>query len=309
MTLGTFERILDSFPFVTTVGLIGLGEPLLHPNFLEIMKILKSRKIAIDSSTNGTLLDEKMAQALVALNVDQLAISVDGATSNTFESIRTGAKFGQVIENTKILVNEKKKAKKTKPHITFTIVGMRQNVVELPALIELAHQVGVEEVCFQHISSYSREIDKRHLDQSEETATILRKAIQISSKNGVELALRPLEPTPQPCLMPWFGLYITQDGDVRACPYIGCLTCPMEEWYEGIPIPTNPEDVTFGNVLKEDFRDIWNCQKYRRFRTELKRFMKEDKEQEWNVEKYCDLRKSHPNNYCRICQWRFMTGC
>ena len=68
------------------------GEPFLHPQFLELIKEAKRRKIYTATSTNAHFIDEKKAQEIVASGLDRLIISIDGLTQETYESSATASK-------------------------------------------------------------------------------------------------------------------------------------------------------------------------------------------------------------------------
>ena len=50
--------------------------------------------------TNGSLLDRRRAEGLIAAGLDEIKISIDGADKEEFERIRVPLKFETVIENT-----------------------------------------------------------------------------------------------------------------------------------------------------------------------------------------------------------------
>ena len=81
------------------VMLIGLGEPLLDPEIFT--RIERCAKLGISPliSTNGVLLDERMAERLLATPLEHITLSFDGASPGTFEFYRKGARFERVRDN------------------------------------------------------------------------------------------------------------------------------------------------------------------------------------------------------------------
>lgn len=85
---------------VDKLFLSGFGEPLLDkrlPQFIAYASALKIKNIAI--VTNGNLLTPKLAETLIDAGLNEIIISIDGFTAETYESIRIGLKFERLVEN------------------------------------------------------------------------------------------------------------------------------------------------------------------------------------------------------------------
>lgn len=79
--------------------LIGLGEPLLDPKIFDRITHCRQHGISTLISTNGTLLDETASLRLLDSPLEHVTLSFDGATKETFEYYRKGAKFERVRDN------------------------------------------------------------------------------------------------------------------------------------------------------------------------------------------------------------------
>jgi len=90
------ERNRDSLEFV---ALNGYGEPLLHPQLFEILKLCRDNGVATGISTNCTQLTEPMAERLLEHGPDQLTLAVDSVEKQSYEAVRVGACFEDVMEN------------------------------------------------------------------------------------------------------------------------------------------------------------------------------------------------------------------
>lgn len=92
MDLRLFRQLIDeivgSVPSITSIYLHKDGEPLLHPDIVEMAAYAASRHPNVTLVTNATLLDERMSRALLATPLQQVRFSVDGLTAATFEKIR-----------------------------------------------------------------------------------------------------------------------------------------------------------------------------------------------------------------------------
>jgi len=79
--------------------LIGLGEPFLDPAIFERIEYCERHGIATLLSTNGVLLDEENAAKLLDSRLQHITLSFDGASKETFEHYRKGARFERVRDN------------------------------------------------------------------------------------------------------------------------------------------------------------------------------------------------------------------
>src|SRR5213595_3925570 len=76
-----FERLArESGSSAEHMMLIGLGEPFMDPKIFERIEYCERHKISTLLSTNGTFLDEKMSERLLATPLEHITLSFDGAT-------------------------------------------------------------------------------------------------------------------------------------------------------------------------------------------------------------------------------------
>lgn len=95
-----FERLVEG---ASRTGehmmLIGLGEPFMDRKIFERIEYCERHGISTLLSTNGTFLDEKTAERLLETRLAHITLSFDGASKETFEHYRKGARFEKVREN------------------------------------------------------------------------------------------------------------------------------------------------------------------------------------------------------------------
>jgi len=79
------------------------GEPLLHPDIVEMVRFAKEQGIKeVWINTNGGKLTEKMSRDLLSAGVDWLTVSFDGL-GEMYESIRKPLKYEESLNNLKTL--------------------------------------------------------------------------------------------------------------------------------------------------------------------------------------------------------------
>ena len=94
MPMGRYRRLLAGLPRrpgAVTLAFGGFGEPLAHPEFLEMVRLARAQELQVELITNGTLMESAVAQSLVELGVAQVAVSVDGSDEESYASVRETA--------------------------------------------------------------------------------------------------------------------------------------------------------------------------------------------------------------------------
>ena len=110
---------------------IGGGEPLLHPRLVDMVQLATERGLATEVTTNALLLEEPMAEALVAAGLGQLVVSIDGATAETFGKVRSGASLATVVRNVQHLQDKREFVDGPRVRVGLEFVAMRSNVAAL----------------------------------------------------------------------------------------------------------------------------------------------------------------------------------
>ncbi|MFZ5519742.1 MAG: radical SAM/SPASM domain-containing protein [Pseudomonadota bacterium] len=242
-----FVELLDQMPALQELHLQGLGEPMLHPRFFDMVELAAARGIRVSANTNLTLLTEARARRCVTSGLSALSVSLDGASAGVYESIRLKASFAKVLRNLDRLVAARRQAGSAL-HIRGVMVLMRHNLAELPALIELLHRHGVPELLVQRLSSdltqpdlprryipihqYVNEAELRERDLPQ-AAQVFEQARALARRLGLKLCLPKLTPdartSPPPagtaaagparprCTWPWDQLYLTAAGELLPC--------------------------------------------------------------------------------------------
>jgi radical SAM protein with 4Fe4S-binding SPASM domain len=274
MAWETFESVMDAFPELRELHLQGLGEPMMHPRFFDMVRLAADRGIRVSTNTNLTLVDRRRATECMTSGLQEISLSIDAASREAYESIRVGARFDWVLANLGKLEAARRAARGGGPALRFVMVLMRRNLGELPGLVRLAHQHGVEAVFVQRLChDFGEEslperyaplrsfVDHEGLGDSTtpEVAAAFEQAMALAGQLGVELRL------PQPgagrptgargrerCDWPWRGPYVAWDGRVMPC----CMVA-------------TPDRACLGDVRRQDPRAIWNAAPYRDFRERL----------------------------------------
>ncbi len=140
------------------IALMGLGEPLLHPRFLDMMRLAKRRGLRVEVTTNALLLDDDLAAGLLEASLDQLVVSSYGASAEAFGRVRSGASLDKVVRNVRRLHDGGGPNYGPQVRIGVEFVAMRSNIGELPGLGRLAAQLGATFIIVSNVLAYTPEL-------------------------------------------------------------------------------------------------------------------------------------------------------
>lgn len=275
MEFDTYRALVDQFPHMTELQLQGLGEPMLHPRFFDMVRHAAQRGIRVSTNTNLTVMTEDGAQACVTSGLHTLHVSLDGATAQTYQAIRIRSRFERVLRNLRRVVQAKRSLQSALPHLRLVAVAMRDNLAELPELVRLAHAEGIDTVFVQHLchdfGEASLPAQYAPMRAFVDAQTLLHEDVQrverhfaeareIAHELGVTLRLPNLRPRAHPpgtpgrqrCDWPWRGSYISYDGKAMPC----CMVA-------------TPDRIHFGDMARDGVAPVWNNREYEAFRTQL----------------------------------------
>lgn len=143
----TIENMEDAIQLSHEVSLNGMGEPFVSPCLPEQIDYYASFGNKIVTNTNLSILTTKLI-GQISRHFDWLEISCDGATKETYENIRKNLSFDNFKENLRVL---KEQCPNVRKHIAAVV--MRQNVEEMPLLVELASWAGASIITFMTLNS------------------------------------------------------------------------------------------------------------------------------------------------------------
>src|SRR5215813_5819996 len=88
LSLDEVMGITNQLPALERVVLHGLGEPLLNPQLPAIVAHLRGRGAYVLFNSNATALSERLGRALIDADLNELRVSLDGATAQTYARVR-----------------------------------------------------------------------------------------------------------------------------------------------------------------------------------------------------------------------------
>lgn len=191
-----FRKIVDECAElgVEHLSMHNFGEPTLDKNFAKKVKYAKKKGIKrVSTNTNASCLYPKVAKALLEAGIDNIYISLDALSKNTFKKIRRGLNYDTVMENVHALAEMKKKNPKYKTEIVLDFVEMDENKHETKAFKK--YWTGkVDNVCISCLHNWG--------GQTKKTTGVHETFVSASGA---------------PCRLLWTDLVIDWDGKVPLC--------------------------------------------------------------------------------------------
>lgn len=275
MSFDTFRTIVDDLPELERVTLQGLGEPLLNPDLVTMVRYASRRGIRVGFNTNGILLSEGRSEELITAGIDWLHVSVDGARPDTYEFIRGRDERDRVARNIRTLVAVKQGIGGDRPSLSIVFVAMRRNLAELPQLVRDTAAWGVPTLRVQNLahdfSDTGSEADYAAIREftgeqalwsgDAEVRDTFAEARRIAETLGVDLRLPALESRARAraagapgCDWPWTSAYVTHDARVQPC----CMVMGADR-------------AVLGEVRgRKEFERVWTSAEYDAFREALR---------------------------------------
>ncbi len=213
------------------------GEPFMHPNFFELVKLAKKANLITETSTNGQYLSPEFARKTVKSGLDSIIISLDGTTQGVYEKYRVGGELNKVLEGIKNLNKAKKDANSKKPLTTVQFLVFKHNQHQINDINKLAKKLRVDNLEVKTAQIYNAET-KLHL-----IPTINKLSRYALSKDGLVEFKGKVKNN---CWKMWSSAVVTWDGKMVPCCFDKDANYNM-----GSLIKSNAGEVWYGSGYKE----------------------------------------------------------
>jgi len=228
------KRIINDQHGLVEAKLTGLGEPMLHGDeYFDLISILRKRHIWVRMVTNASLLHvDNKSKKLAESGVNDITISIDGATKETFEKVRRQSKFERVIENCTDL--NIRLAKDNNYISKAWCCVQKDNIHELEQIVKIAAGAKFPELTFSlNLHGWGREdlLEENQKNTNENKTSIdeerVESLIELGQKNNIRISFWDVadkfEPSNPNKLCPWpfERIYLTSDLRLVPCCMIG----------------------------------------------------------------------------------------
>lgn len=255
------ELIDDLAQFGAPVILFSGGEPTMRKDLPELAMYARSKGMRAVISTNGTLIDKKMAKVLKDIGLSYVGVSLDGMmeTNDKFRGVK-GA-FDAALNGMRNCL-----AEGVKVGLRFTI--NKKNVKDIPAIFDLLEKEKIPRVCFYHLVYSGRGSkmveDELSHEESRKTLDIIMDRTKALHEKGFPIEVLTVD---NHCDGPYVYFRLLKEDPKRAADVfellsmnqgnstgigIGCVS-----WDGSVHADQFWRHYSFGNVKERKFSEIW----------------------------------------------------
>ncbi|MCC7391621.1 radical SAM protein [Candidatus Sumerlaeota bacterium] len=277
------------FQKASYVGLAGNGEPFLHPQIIEILKIVTESGATPSVISNATLWKKlDIIDQVAGIGPMLLMVSIDGGTKQTFEKWRLRADFDEVRANLRELNEAKKRKGSPFPIVNFISCLMKDTIGELNQIVDVGAEAGASVIIFQNKYPYNKLMEDARVKDMDECRIAIAKARKHAEKYGIRID--------------WLPMSVDVDQRGSEGGSYGYLTAEDAESHVGTHVNGNGKKHRFhcdnimhqihvtvqgkikfccfwtegeiGDLSKDDFGDLWNSEPWRQLRRDISNGLK-----------------------------------
>jgi MoaA/NifB/PqqE/SkfB family radical SAM enzyme len=242
------------------IDLVGIGEPLLHLDFMHWAGQIKQAGFGLCISTNGSLLDEEKARNLAEIGLDRINVSINAGSDEVYTQVHPGAPASvrrRILASLKAMNARCDEIGRRRPALALSAVVFRATYRDLLPIIQSAAEVNAEYVHFHQMATApATEELALGPEEWQQGRDLMREVGRLASelKVGTNASTFLTEERPDlgrgayrliRCYAGHVFTRILADGQVRFC--CGC-------------------DWSAGNLNEQPFRHMWRSRPYRKMR-------------------------------------------
>lgn len=283
MDFGLFSRLVPQFSRVAHVHLQSWGEPLLHPRFLDMVRLAKGRDLRTGATSNAALLDAAMAEEIVRSGLDILGLSLAG-TGPGHDAARPGASLTGVLTAMRHVAEARSRLRASTPALHVAYMLLRGAEDELESLPRLLDGAGVSAVVVSTLDYVAiPDLMDRAFSDPAEVARLRPRLDELAGRlaaQGTALHYR-----------------LPRSSPAASCPENPCRALVVDAWggispcvYTSIPVtsphPAAAQRLAFGRADEARLSAVWKHTDHAAFRAA------------WE--------KGNPPDICLSCRKRFV---
>ncbi|MBW2989024.1 SPASM domain-containing protein [Candidatus Woesearchaeota archaeon] len=215
------------------------GEPLLNKDIYRMISYAKKKGIHTLVATNGYLMTPESSEHILKSGLDEIRISLDGASKESYSAYRQNSDFDKVIRNIRSFIEEKKRLKK-KIKITIQFIVMKHNQHEIGLMKEVFKGLGADYLAIKTVSAINDQKDTKKFLPDDENLSRFKVNENTFRSKSFDM-----------CYLAWKSIVINWNGEVTVC----CRDVDAQ--------------YSMGNILANTLSEIWNGKRYVEFRKKM----------------------------------------
>lgn len=141
-----FVSVLDNFPSLKMIALVGEGEPLIHKRFFDMVRVAKERGIRVSTISNGSAFSQSVIKKICDSGLDYISISIDSVDPETFAQSRIDGDLNKVCAGIERLAKYR-----NENGFKYPVIGLKGTLFthtrdEMPLILSEAKKRGVDVV-------------------------------------------------------------------------------------------------------------------------------------------------------------------
>lgn len=248
LPLATFQKVVEETEhFLQEISLHWRGEPLLNKELPDMVLFASEHGIRSNFSSNGQLLTEDLARAMVCNRLNCITICLDGMTQEVYGLHRCGGDMNRLIENINTLVHVRSTAHSRYPRVQLQMIVTKKNQHQIEEFRTAARKLGVDSA---HLMSL-------FVDRTADDAFVRSIDDEFFVGSDIEGLSR---------------YFVDEKGEPRL--YGSDMQCPQDAKYPVVSADGRLVgccyDIflkhAFGNCEKDSFMSLWERPDYENFR-------------------------------------------
>jgi pyrroloquinoline quinone biosynthesis protein E len=242
------------------VELSGKGDPVVHPQLPEIIQVIKEAGLRCSMFTTGSVPRADLAAKLVECGLDRLNLSLNAGSREVWARVAGKDLWDKALGFLKQVLELRRARGSRRPWVRVSFVVCKDNVEDVGRSVDLLRELGVDEGGWCVMGELA-ETAKLQLDPEEiarvragipgwieklDAAGIVHDLRGLAEELPLRVGTRGKQENPLqrklPCYEGWMHAVIAPDGAVVPCCYC--------------------EGVKLGNIVDQDFAEIWNGPQY-----------------------------------------------
>jgi SynChlorMet cassette radical SAM/SPASM protein ScmF len=250
LPLETFEAVIaEAKPLgLDAIKLTG-GEPLMHPQILDLLRVVEREELRLSIETNAMCCTPAIAQAIARCNGPFVAVSVDGADADTHDYVRNlPGSYARTLSGIDAL-----KAAGIAPQIIMSV--MRCNADQIDDLVHWAEATGADSVKFNIVQPTARgrtlsssadglEVEE-YLEIGRYVELDLAQRVGLRLHYSYPMAFRPLS-------------RLAEDGGCGTCGIKGLIGVIATGHYALCGIGQHTPELVFGLAGQDALETVWS---------------------------------------------------
>jgi len=234
---------------LNSVKLTG-GEPLIHPDILDILAYIEETGLRLLVETNGLACTPEIAAAIKRCSNSFVSVSLDGAKAETHNWVRgVDIAYDGALNGIRNLVKVG-----MRPQLIMSLV--KRNKDQIEDLVQLAEEIGAGSVKFNLVAP----VMDREKQLSEQNETLdIKEFIELGKK--IEQEIQPKSKIRLSYSHPFAFKSLSamfEKNDTGRCGIFGIIGVLGSGKYALCGIGENIPEMIFGDVKKDKLADIWN---------------------------------------------------